>query len=64
MDTITELFENNDSIFTENGDSRFLFDSSNNILLFETIVNSGNSFLNRNTSTNSNNQTRDPRNIV
>ena len=64
MDTINELFENNDSIFTENGDSRFLFDSSNNILLFETIVNSGNSFLNRNTSTNSNNQTRDPRNIV
>jgi hypothetical protein len=64
MDTITELFENNDSIFTENGDSRFLFDSSNNILLFETIVNNGNRFLNRNTSTNSNNQTRDPRNIV
>jgi hypothetical protein len=66
MDTINELFENNDSIFTENGDSRFLFDSSNNILLFETIVNNGNRFWNRNTGSrsNSNNHNQDPRNIV
>ena len=68
MDTINELFENNDSIFTENGDSRFLFDSSNNILLFETIVNNGNRFWNRNSNSTSNssstNNNQDPRNIV
>jgi hypothetical protein len=68
MDAINELFENNDSIFTENGDSRFLFDSSNNILLFETIVNNGSRFWNRNSNSestpSSTNDNQDPRNIV
>ena len=64
IDTINELFERNTDNFEENGDSRFLFDPSNNILLFETIINNGNRFRYRNNATNSNNQNRDPRNIV
>lgn len=62
MDTINDLFERNNNNFEENGESRFLFDPSNNILLFETIVNNGNRFRYRNS--NSDNQNRDPRNIV
>ena len=62
MDTINELFDINNNNFEENGDSRFMFDPSNNILLFETIVNNGNRFRYRNN--NSNNQNSDPRNIV
>jgi hypothetical protein len=70
IDTINELFERNTDNFEENGDSRFLFDPSNNILLFETIINNGNRFRyrnsnrNSNSNSNSNNQNRDPRNIV
>jgi hypothetical protein len=64
MDTINDLFERNNNNFEENGESRFLFDPSNNILLFETIVNNGNRFRYRNRNSNSDNQNRDPRNIV
>ena len=69
MNTINELFERNDNIFTENGDSRFLFDPSNNILLFETLINNGNRFGYRNTSSrlnsrSNNNDNQEPRNIV
>jgi hypothetical protein len=70
MNTINELFERNNNIFTENGDSRFLFDPSNNILLFETLINNGNRFGYRNSSSSSNsrsnndNNNQEPRNIV
>jgi hypothetical protein len=62
IDTINDLFERNSNNFEENGESRFMFDPSNNILLFETIVNNGNRFRYRNS--NSDSQNRDPRNIV
>jgi len=70
VNTINELFERNDNIFTENGDSRFLFDPSSNILLFETLINSGNRFGYRNSSSrsnrrsNANTDNQEPRNIV
>lgn len=67
MNTINELFERNENIFTENDSSRFLFDPSNNILLlFESLINNGNNFPYRNTSNrrSSNNGNPDSRNIV
>jgi len=69
LNSINELFERNNNNFTENGDSRFLFDPSNNILLFETLINNTNRFnINSNSRLNSrsnpNNDNYESRNIV
>jgi len=75
FNTINEIFEQNSDTFTDNGNSRYLFDPSNNILLFETIINTRNintpnvtntTNTNTNTRANTNNRERDPdpRNIV
>jgi hypothetical protein len=64
LNSINELFERNNNNFTENRDSRFLFDPSNNILLFETLINNSNRFSNINSRSNSNNDNPEPRNIV
>jgi hypothetical protein len=64
METINDLFERNNNNFEENGESRFMFDPSNNILLFETIVNNTNRFQRRNSGSSSNSENSESRNIV
>ena len=56
FDAINDLFEQNNDTFPDSGNNRLLFDPSNNILLFETIINSTTS------NSNSNNRNRDNNN--